>query len=135
MYWWNSVSACVSTTIDPVFYSRNIQLSDYNLISCSPRREECFQFYPISGFLLQQCWINHRLLLNFIFIFLKQNYAGCDDGLPRIIGGSDLVVFSSRKGNEEDWVLEVEAVSTINLQQNGVGIEVPPSHFSSGVLL
>jgi hypothetical protein len=43
---------------------------------------------------------------------LQQNYAGGDDGLPRIIGGSDLVVFASNNGNIEDWMVDVEAVST-----------------------
>ena len=42
--------------------------------------------------------------------FRKQNYAGDDHGLPRIIGGSDLVVFSSKNGNIEDWMGEIEAM-------------------------
>lgn len=45
--------------------------------------------------------------------FSQQNYAGDESGLPRIIGGRDLVVFSSRSGNVEDWMEEVQAVSTM----------------------
>ena len=40
----------------------------------------------------------------------QQDINGNRYGLPEIIGGSDLVVFSSRNIDTEEWILQVQEV-------------------------
>lgn len=59
--------------------------------------------------------------LNAIHLFLsnlsQQKCASDGQGIPRIIGGIDLVVFRSRDGDGDDWISEVQAVSLMTLRR------------------
>ncbi|XP_046843572.1 nibrin-like isoform X2 [Xenia sp. Carnegie-2017] len=48
--------------------------------------------------------------------FRKQNINGNRYGLPEIIGGSDLVVFSSRNIDTEEWILQVQEMNEEDAQ-------------------
>ena len=46
-----------------------------------------------------------------VLLFLKQFYPGSTVSLPRIIGGSDLVVYQScERLDKEDWFVEAREV-------------------------